>query len=383
MKESCTLSDSTILCAVCNQDITALELSARATHTERCLDRASQRSLSSSSSGIKACLPTLDLLEDCPVCGSIWPAHVASRADHTKRCARRHGISDKDLVDLVNMFRESLGSTTDALDKVEHETPSAETDTRGCRAFIEVFSPSGHVAAAGPSSQQASVKEKKRAAVKVTSQRPRPIDGWLDRCSSAEPGSASDKQSASSKSSSQLPRGRISTSLETDDDDDDFQSTKARPALRQTQIAVHRVSKKQQAFLDDLDDDLNVAKAMSLSLKRGPDPAANGGKGAAAKRRDNSSGRADALAKSDILACSEAQSFIQQRAAVLEKMDEENPPIASLLYPRTGKAVAVFDNSKLSDSTTPPRLWDMGALPTATGREYCEIFESYKVRKDH
>ncbi|KAJ2890768.1 hypothetical protein IWW38_003952 [Coemansia aciculifera] len=152
---------------------------------------------------------------------------------------------------------------------------------------------------------------------------------------------------------------------------------------------------KQQEFLDDLDEDLNVAKAMSLSLKRGPDPAtAKSAKGAVAKRRDNSAaGRAEALEKSDILACSEAQSFIQQRAVALGKMDEEH--LASVLAKSKGKtAVGVRAKSAHSpgSATSPPppplppppllRLWDMGALPDATGREYCEIFENYKVRKD-
>ncbi|KAJ2447957.1 hypothetical protein GGF42_005280 [Coemansia sp. RSA 2424] len=118
---------------------------------------------------------------------------------------------------------------------------------------------------------------------------------------------------------------------------------------------------------------------MSLSLKRGPDPAAKSGRGVGAKRRDNSAGRAEDMAKSDILACSEAQSFIQQRAAALEKMDDEHLATASLLRVQKGKAPAAYAKSTFSGNTTSLRLWDMGALPDASGREYCEIFENYKV----
>ncbi|KAJ2873081.1 hypothetical protein GGH93_003516 [Coemansia aciculifera] len=378
-------TDSTILCAVCDQDITALELRARTMHTERCLDSsAAQESSQSSSGGMGSCISTLDLLDDCPVCGSAWPAHVASRADHTKRCAKRHGISGKDLVDLVNMFRESLGSTSGTSDSMNRDsqafsrTPSAEADARGCRAFIKAFSPPSQ-ASTTPLVQQGSARGKKRPLTKKASRDrllPRPIDGWFDRRSSAEPDNASDKQSTSSKSSQQLALSNGPMSLETDDYDDDFQVTKPRAALTQSRIAVRKVSKKRQEFLDDLDDELNVAKALSLSLKRGPDPAKSG-KGVGAKRRDTSAARANALAKSDILASSEAQSLIRQRAAALEKMDEEWDA-ASLLRVHKNKTAIVDSESQRSDDTS-LRLWDMGALSGASGREYCEIFENYKV----
>ncbi|KAJ2049849.1 hypothetical protein GGH13_008857 [Coemansia sp. S155-1] len=281
------------------------------------------------------------------------------------------------------MFRESLGSTsgvTDSLNKGSpafSRTPSVESDTRGCRAFIEAFSPPSQ-ATATPLTQQGSGRGKKRPLTKKASRDrlpPRPINGWFDRHSSAEPDSASDRQSTSSKSSQHVTSSHVS--LETDDYDDDFQVTKPRPALTQSRIAVHKVSKKQQEFLDDLDDELNVAKALSLSLKRGPDPAKIG-KGAGAKRRDTPAARADALAKSDILASSEAQSLIRQRAAALEKMDEEREA-AGLLRIHKNKAAIIDPESQRSDDT-PLRLWDMGALSDASGREYCEIFENYKVR---
>ncbi|KAJ2822388.1 hypothetical protein FBU31_004609 [Coemansia sp. 'formosensis'] len=281
------------------------------------------------------------------------------------------------------MFRESLGSTSDPLNRdsqASGRTPSAEADARGCRAFIEAFS-SPSQATASPLAQQGSAKEKKRPHTKRLSQDrllPRPVDGWFDRRSSAEPDSASEKQSTSSKSSQQLALAGSPVSLESDDDDD-FQIAKPRPALTQSRIAVRKVSKKQQEFLDDLDDDLNVAKALSLSLKRGPDPA-KGGKGVAVKRRDNPAARADALAKSDILASSEAQSLIRQRAAALERMDEERLAVG-LMRAHKGKTALVDAESQRSDDT-PLQLWGMGALPGASGREYCEIFENYKVRKD-
>ncbi|KAJ2028570.1 hypothetical protein H4S03_007792 [Coemansia sp. S3946] len=280
------------------------------------------------------------------------------------------------------MFRESLGSTsgvTDSLNKGSpafSRTPSVESDTRGCRAFIEAFSPPSQ-ATATPLTQQGSGRGKKRPLTKKASRDrlpPRPINGWFDRHSSAEPDSASDRQSTSSKSSQHVTSSHVS--LETDDYDDDFQVTKPRPALTQSRIAVRKVSKKQQEFLDDLDDELNVAKALSLSLKRGPDPAKSG-KGAGAKRRDTPAARADALAKSDILASSEAQSLIRQRAAALEKMDEEREA-AGLLRIHKNKAAIIDPESQRSDDT-PLRLWDMGALSDASGREYCEIFENYKA----
>ncbi|KAJ1998909.1 hypothetical protein GGI06_006167, partial [Coemansia sp. S85] len=134
-----------------------------------------------------------------------------------------------------------------------------------------------------------------------------------------------------------------------------------------------------QEYLDDLDDDLNVAKALSLSLKRGPDPAKRGKGAATGKRRENSVARADALAKSDILASSEAQSLIRQRAVALERMDEVRQA-AVLFHLGKDKTGVVETESQHSDHSS-MRLWDLGALPSASEREYCEIFESYKVRK--
>ncbi|KAJ2382417.1 hypothetical protein H4S02_005756, partial [Coemansia sp. RSA 2611] len=138
-------------------------------------------------------------------------------------------------------------------------------------------------------------------------------------------------------------------------------------------------SKKRQEYLDDLDDDLNVAKALSLSLKRGPDPAKRGKGAATGKRRENSVARADALAKSDILASSEAQSLIRQRAVALERMDEVRQA-AVLFHLGKDKTGVVATEPQHSDHSS-MRLWDLGALPNASEREYCEIFESYKVRK--
>ncbi|KAJ2241170.1 hypothetical protein GGI13_007432, partial [Coemansia sp. RSA 455] len=97
-----------------------------------------------------------------------------------------------------------------------------------------------------------------------------------------------------------------------------------------------------------------------------------------AKRRDTPAARADALAKSDILASSEAQSLIRQRAAALEKMDEEREA-AGLLRIHKNKAAIVDSESQQRSDDTPLRLWDMGALSDASGREYCEIFENYKA----
>ncbi|KAJ2079205.1 hypothetical protein GGI09_007946, partial [Coemansia sp. S100] len=270
------------------------------------------------------------------------------------------------------MFRESLGSISGLTDSMSKDslafsrTPSVESDTRGFRAFIEAFSPPSQ-AAATPLTQQGSGRGKKRPLTKKIS-RDRlplhPIDGWFDRHSSAEPDSASERQSISSKSSQQITSSHVS--LETDEYDDDFQVTKPRPALTQSRIAVRKVSKKQQEFLDDLDDELNVAKAMSLSLKRGPDPAKSS-KGAGAKRRDTPAARADALAKSDILASSEAQSLIRQRAAALEKMDEEREA-AGLLRIHKNKTTIIDSESQQRSDDTPLRLWDMGALSDASGR---------------
>ncbi|KAJ2491672.1 hypothetical protein IWW37_002122 [Coemansia sp. RSA 2050] len=380
-------SESAILCAVCNRDIAALELRARTTHTERCLDDAVAQQSSQKSYGAKVCLSTLDLLEDCPVCGAAWPALIASRVGHTKRCAKRHGVSDKDLVDLVNMFRESLGSSSSISSPPgrDCQTPSgtsnAGADSRGCRAFIEAFSSPGLAAATLPV-QQGSTRGKKRPLAKKASRDrllPRPIDGWFDRRSlSAEPDSVSDRQSTSSLSNQRLANGSLS--METEDCDDDFQIAKPRSALTQSRIAVRKVSKKRQEFLDDLDDDLNIAKTLSLSLKRGLDPVKRGKGVATGKRRENLVARADALAKSDILASREAQNFIRQRAVALERMDEERQA-ADLLCLNKGKTGVIETESQRSDHS-PMRLWDLGALPDASELEYCEIFENYKVRKE-
>ncbi|KAJ1794073.1 hypothetical protein LPJ59_004612, partial [Coemansia sp. RSA 2399] len=109
--------------------------------------------------------------------------------------------------------------------------------------------------------------------------------------------------------------------------DEEFQSTKMRVPLCQTRISLtQRQSIRKREFLDELDDDLNEAKALSLSLVRtseyGLDSAdipKNGG----AKRRGVAGAKAEgALAVSEILASEEAQSYIRQRAAALAHMDE-------------------------------------------------------------
>ncbi|KAJ1997779.1 hypothetical protein H4R26_005703, partial [Coemansia thaxteri] len=323
---------------------------------------------------------TLELLDDCPVCGAAWAGPSNSRADHTRKCAKQHGMSDKDLYALVGMFRESLGSSTSTSDKDwsrrEHSPPkSVAGEARASRAFLGAFCHSS-AQAVSPQAGSRGKGKKRPAANKTTKDRlsTKPLDGWFERCSSAEPDCANDICETESQCSSSSEVLYAATT-----DDDDFQATKPRVVLTQTRIAVRRVNKRQQEFLDELDEELNEAKALSLSLQRGPDLPKRDK--SAVRRREKSAKGTDVLAKSDILASAEAQSLIRQRAIALERIDEERQAVADLRRADKGRAVVGGGaDQALVDGAL--RLWDMGALSEASGREYCAIFESYKVCKN-
>ncbi|KAJ2588557.1 hypothetical protein H4R99_007760, partial [Coemansia sp. RSA 1722] len=93
-----------------------------------------------------------------------------------------------------------------------------------------------------------------------------------------------------------------------------------RVSLQQTRIAIGNRGKKQQSVLDELDDDLNEAKALSLSLKRRSDQLPSK---PAQRRRDTGPKYVDLLASSDVLSSQDAQSFIRHRALELERIDKE------------------------------------------------------------
>lgn len=109
------------------------------------------------------------------------------------------------------------------------------------------------------------------------------------------------------------------------DDSADFQPMlRRRTPMAQTQIQAKRVSKKRQAVIDEFDNDLNEAKGLSLSLKRvTPDESSMP---LSSKRKD----RAIELAKSDILACEEAQNHIKQRAMAFKYQNEEKLSLLKL-----------------------------------------------------
>ncbi|KAJ2784931.1 hypothetical protein H4R18_000856 [Coemansia javaensis] len=176
--------------------------------------------------------------------------------------------------------------------------------------------------------------------------RARPIDGWLGRR-----GSSSGAASQSSEAA----------------EDEDFQAARARAPRRQAAISVRRVGKKAQAALDELDDDLNEAKALSLSLTREPR--------AEAVRAPTGRRAAELLARSDILAGEEAQSYIRQRAMALERMDEERAARAGGHGPtREARGDAAGGGGG--------ELWAMGSQVDAPYRPYCPMFEGYRVRAD-
>ncbi|KAI8325259.1 hypothetical protein GQ54DRAFT_295516 [Martensiomyces pterosporus] len=216
-------------------------------------------------------------------------------------------------------------------------------------------------------------------------QRPKAsIETWLNKHAAANSAGA-DRDGASSCRSPvstgarrrSKPRSRptsASISFEISEDED-FQSTKLHVSMRQTTIAAQKLGKRQQEFLDELDDELNEAKALSLSLKRGPEPLRRGKP--PAKRKRASSEAAALLERSDILSCTEAQSYIRQRAMALERMDETNQTCEGC----TGDMMHYSSHPEEKQPTTEGvYLWNASATGTPAS-DYCPIFEMYKVGK--
>ncbi|KAJ1938157.1 5'-flap endonuclease, partial [Kickxella alabastrina] len=382
-------SSLTILCAICNKDLAALSATLRNSHVERCLDSNIGTLQNGTADELDASLATLDRLEDCPVCGSMWPSQDLSRAAHARACAKQFSVSNRDLVDLINLFRESLDemSVSAAIrcgQSSRMQSKAVGSDASSGSSFFRAFSPQ---IKKSPMSCAKTTKPKgKGAATKLAGNRPLklPIAARTNRRFSVESESNTDDDFDTRPKSSQASTARTNSPIPFDiPEDADFQSTRVRvAALKQTRIAVSRVDKRRQEFLDELDGDLNEAKALSLSLKRGPDldlakPAG--------KRRDTVAKSAAALmAKSDILASEDAQHFIRHRAVALEKMDEEHQIriFDSLAYSAysDGDSAAESQQRQRQQSAGGVRLWDLGSHECGPdGFNYCPIFENYKM----
>ncbi|KAJ2499347.1 hypothetical protein GGH96_003573 [Coemansia sp. RSA 1972] len=307
-----------INCSLCNTDLTPLGAAARNAHVEECLDTSvivpasvPDRSTLAESDDLSV---TLARLDDCPVCGKIWTVSVTLRPKHAKTCAAQHGLSSKDLTGLIEMFRESLGEPSL---KSSHSTKS--TTASHSSSFLRAFSPQPQKLATAKGSARS---KGKRTVKQAFGGIVKPIDSWFGRQSSEEPESINSDIGALSRSQSrsaaQSPASLFVCDLS---EDEDFQSTKPRIPLRQSAISVRRVGKKRQEVLDEFDDELNEAKALSLSLTRTPD--ATKLSKTPPKRRGAHTTPREMLNRSDILASEEAQSYIRQRAAALERMDAE------------------------------------------------------------
>ncbi|KAJ2805345.1 5'-flap endonuclease [Coemansia guatemalensis] len=373
-------SDAPILCTLCDMDITALEALERNAHVEECLDngRVAFRQVEASSS-VDLTTATLDRLNDCPVCGATWPLTDPLRVKHVKGCAAEHGLSAKELVSLIEMFRESLDNSS--------RSSAADVKTSSERSSALVESHNSDNSCSSNSFQQAIDQRPRKAkantatTITVDGGKTRSIDSWFGNRKSeksAQPAS-NDKALPINSSTyngtvrrSQDSRNSISFDIE---EDDDFKSTRVRIPLRQTILSARRVGKKRQEVLDEMDDDLNEAKALSLSLRHGPDPELSKHRKSNSRRKEARSKAAELLNRSDILASKEAQSYIRQRAVALRYMDERRET--------TAKNVEESANDDLIRATSPPitgsELWRMGSLDRMPDRSYCSIFENYKV----
>ncbi|KAJ1821883.1 hypothetical protein LPJ56_003163, partial [Coemansia sp. RSA 2599] len=329
---------SAVSCAVCRQDLSLLSVAMRNAHSESCLDVevVPQQKHRFADIGDRPSFDAsvLDRLPDCPVCASVWPlSSRQSRATHVSECAKRFSVSNKDLADLISIFRESIESmsetSTSASGGPEKKRASASIRDSNTERFIKAFTPPPKKAPAQQAKRSRSAKGKDKDVVlgKSTTTKPKKTGSALQMCISDSVGKIQQSESAVSaagtascpKPSQQLSRSSSSMCFEIPEDDD-FQSTKVRVSLQQTRIAIGKKRRLRQDVLDELDDDLNEAKALSLSLKRGPEKLT--GK-SAQKRRDAGPRSADALASSDILSSKDAQSFIRHRALELERIDGE------------------------------------------------------------
>ncbi|KAJ2865803.1 hypothetical protein FB639_005075, partial [Coemansia asiatica] len=188
------------------------------------------------------------------------------------------------------------------------------------------------------------------------------------------------------KSEPSFSRSSSSMSFEIPEDED-FQSTKVRVSLQQTRIAIGKKRKLQQDVLDELGDDLNEAKALSLSLKRGPDQLLS--KSVQQRRRDAGSKSVDTFGSSDILSSKDAQSLIRHRALELERIDKEVyeriPYTLMSSQPQSSKNDADVESSRLhaASKEEETQLWSLASLESdgiSDSRfSYCPMFENFKV----
>ncbi|KAJ2543252.1 hypothetical protein GGF49_002237 [Coemansia sp. RSA 1853] len=268
------------------------------------------------------------------------------------------------------MFRESLGEPSlQSSHSTKSTTASHSSDSS---SFLSAFSPQPQKL----TTTKGSTRSKgKRAAKQASGGIVKPIDSWFGRQASEEPGSINsdiDTLSRSqSRSAAQSPASLIVCEVS---EDEDFQSTKPRVPLRQSVISVRRVGKKRQEVIDEFDDELNEAKALSLSLTRTTD-ATRFGK-TPSKRRGAHTAPRELLNRSDILASEEAQSYIRQRAAALERMDAERQSIRQG-YSEQAAACEV-DASELQPAFS-SNLWKIGSQDSAPDNMYCPLFENYKL----
>ncbi|KAJ2726575.1 5'-flap endonuclease [Coemansia sp. Benny D115] len=389
-----------ILCPLCEKDLTLLSTALRNAHTERCLDStppeapAQPPPASTSSDKMSRCMARLDRLEDCPICGTSWYSVDLARAAHARACAKRYSVSDSDFIGLVDMFCESLDSMSEAssANKVGQSSraPSkleSEESRRKSSTFLKAFSPQYKTFTSKDGVKSAKAKGKcvsgktGSALAKKTS-----LSSWINGHTAADSGESADEcdfVSQSSTSARSLSRASSSIMFEIPEDEN-FQSTKVRVNLKQSRIAVSKKDRRREEFLDEIDDDLNEAKALSLSLKRGPDSSADEYQQAGVKRRSRSAKSTEELTRSDILASKEAQNYIRQRAVALEKMDAGRfgPTHSSGQEIHTGACSTDEDSNAQSPDSR--RLWSLGSRAKCASDsdcyEYCPIFDNYNSR---
>ncbi|KAJ1989261.1 hypothetical protein GGI25_004803 [Coemansia spiralis] len=382
-------SAANIYCLVCNEDITELGIAARNAHTEECLARDSITSelhvapeeASASKSAIDTA--TLNRLADCPVCGAEWSRFANSRLKHVGGCALQHNLARADLVALIGLFRESLSGSSSISASI---TPSNNKDNGKVTTTSCGILSAQNRQSLSPLTNTSKPDKKPRVKKSPKASISKRIDRWFGKQPSPE---IEIVDSASSACDSKPSNSQHSLLFEIESDED-FQGTKIRMPLRQTCISVtRRAGKRKQEFLDELDDDLNEAKALSLSLKRASstdeifeDRSRSSGNSRHAKRRGAGGVKEEnLLAKSDILASEEAQQYIRQRAVALACMDEETMSNNSFEFRESPVSTGLCSSAAESPGL---KLWQLGSLSKPAGNECCPIFEKYKMRhNDH
>ncbi|PIA18173.1 hypothetical protein COEREDRAFT_96315 [Coemansia reversa NRRL 1564] len=372
--------NASVFCALCSIDITALGSLERNAHVEECLDTgrvASPRKELMSEAELTTA--TLDRLNDCPVCGAVWPLTDSSRIKHVKGCAAEHGLSAKELVTLIELFRESLDSSSRA--------SAADAETSCGRPSALAESQSSDSSCSCSSSRKAldlrpqRAKDSSTTNITIDNGQTKPIDSWFGhrRSKTSVQSKGNDEKllinnNAHNGPSVHSKKSRSSISFDIAEDND-FQTTKIRIPLRQTVLSTRRVGKKRQEALDEMDDDLNEAKALSLSLRHGSELELSKQRRVNSKRKDARSKATELLSRSDILASKEAQSYIRQRAVAFRYMDEKRETAT--------RCVEKFDSDAsigpASVLPTDSELWRMASQDKMPERRYCSIFEGYHM----